>query len=35
MDKTSLKTTVNNLSEESVLNWKIIQKDFEQYKSKI
>jgi chromosomal replication initiator protein len=29
MDKTSLKTNANTLSEESVLNWQIIQKDFE------
>ena len=29
MDKTSLKTNANILSEESILNWEIIQKDFE------
>ena len=29
MDKTFLKTNVNVLSEESTLNWEIIQKDFE------
>ena len=29
MDKTSLKINANTLSEESVLNWQIIQKDFE------
>ena len=29
MDKISLKTNVNILPEESVLNWEIIQKDFE------
>ena len=29
MDKTSLKTNVNTLPEESVLNWQVIQKDFE------
>ena len=29
MDKTSLKTNANTLSEESILNWEIIQKDFE------
>ena len=29
MDKTSLKTNTNILSEESILNWEIIQKDFE------
>ena len=29
MDKTFLKTNVNILSEESMLNWEIIQKDFE------
>ena len=29
MDKTSLKTNANILSEESILNWQIIQKDFE------
>ena len=29
MDKTLLKTNANILSEESILNWTIIQKDFE------
>ena len=29
MDKTFLKASVNTLSEESILNWEIIQKDFE------
>ncbi len=28
MDKISLKTNTNTLSEENILNWEIIQKDF-------